>query len=87
METLDLSISHDECKAKANEVASLVLAEYAAEESNNIFSLRGRTSSSRVLLVCMKKNRGVHFVLITTSNNFESEFKTILDRIEKFMKS
>lgn len=81
----NLSISHDECKAKATEVASFVFVEYSQQENNNIFRIGGRTSDSRALLVCMRKNQGVHFVVIAVSDGFQNEQRTIVERITRFM--
>lgn len=85
--SFDLSIGHDQCKAKAIEVASFVLAEYVTEEDDNIFRLRGRTSRTRAMLVCMKKNPGVRFVVIAASNGSEDEYESVRDRVSQFMKS
>ena len=84
-----LSISYNECKAKASKVASFVFAEYLSEETNDesIFRIKGRTSESRALLVCMKENQGVHFVVIASSDGSDKEEKSIRDRVTNYMKN
>ena len=83
-----LSINYNECKAKALKVAGFVFAKYKSEESNDIsiFRIKGRTSESRALLVCMKENQGVHFTVIVSSDGSDNEEKSIRDRVSNYMK-
>ena len=83
-----LSLDYNECKSKASQVADFVLIENTRGESpdNTVFQVRGRTSASRAMLVCMKQNRGVHFAVVVFSQSYgDQETKSLRDRITDFM--
>lgn len=86
-----ISLSPEECKAKAIEVANFVLTKSDINENQEgeIFHIFGNTSSSRASIYCIGRTQDTYFVVVTSSNysRNDSEANSLRKRITKFMQS
>jgi hypothetical protein len=85
-----LSVSHDECKARAINAARAVLSTVKEPSENSIaFRLLGKTAETSVVIYCIESSGG-SVATVSASSKYESlhgEAKSVAERLVNFIEN
>lgn len=87
---INLSLSYNQCKTKANNAAKLVLSEFQTPaEGDWGFQILGNTAATTAIFYCIKNPQSSTFIVVTSCKwyQYQEEAKSVRNRIIQIMLS